>query len=154
MKGSVMASRKVMTIEKPMTFFVKYEDNNVEFIDAENRIAKCGEIWMAEISGKPGSIQSGHRPVFILSNNKNNKYSTVLNVIPMTTKMNKRNLPCLVEIWDYKRYGLNAPSTLMVEQFTTIEKESLRYYMGEVADVDILTRIYRAMKSQFPVLAI
>ena len=109
---------------------------------------------MAEISGKSGSIQSGHRPVFILSNNKNNKCSTVLNVIPMTTKMNKRNLPCHVEIWDYKRYGLNAPSTLMVEQITTIEKESLRYYMGEVADVDILTRIYRAMKSQFPVLAI
>lgn len=138
-----------------MTFFIKYDSKNkdVEFIGAENRYVKCGDIWMANLEGD-GSIQSGHRPVFILSNDKNNKHSTVMNVIPMTTKMNKRNLPCHVEIWDHKKYGLTAPSTLLIEQITTIKKENLRYHMGEIKDIDMLMRICRAMQSQFPVLSI
>ncbi len=149
-------SRRTMTKQygksaQPMTFFIKYEQNNVEFIGAESRTVKCGDIWMANLEGN-GSIQSGHRPVFVISNDKNNQYSTTLNVIPMTTKMNKRNLPCHVEIWDHKKYGLTAPSTLLIEQLTTMQKENLRYYMGEIKDVDMLMRICRAMQSQFPVL--
>ena len=77
-----------------------------------------------------------------------------MNVIPMTTKMNKRNLPCHVEIWDYEKYGLTAPSTIMVEQITTIQKENLRYYMGSISDLDMLMRIFRAMQAQFPMLSI
>ena len=137
---------------KAKTFYIKYNDNDVEFIGAENHTVKCGEIWMADLMEKSGSIQSGYRPVLIISNNKNNYYSTVVNAIPLTTKMNKRHLPCHVEIWNYKKYGLTAPSTLMVEQVTTIEKENLRYYMGEIKDVDMLMRICRAMQSQFPVI--
>lgn len=135
----------------PMTFFVEYKNENIEFINPESRTIKCGEIWMANLHGD-GSIQGGHRPVFVISNNKNNQHSTVLNVIPMTTKMNKRNLPCHVEIWDYKKYGLTAPSTLLIEQLTTVQKEDLRYHMGEIKDVDMLMRICRAMQSQFPIL--
>ena len=135
-----------------MMFFIKYENDNVEFIGAESRSVKCGEIWMANLPSNDGSIQGGHRPIFIISNNKNNQHSTVINAIPMTTKMNKRNLPCHVEIWDYKKYGLTAPSTLLIEQLTTVQKENLRYYMGEITDVDMLMRICRAMQSQFPIL--
>ena len=50
----------------------------------------CGEIWMCNLITKDGSIQSGYRPVFILSNDKNNTYSTTLNIIPITSKMNKK----------------------------------------------------------------
>jgi len=139
---------------KPMTFFVKCDNNDVEFIGAESRAVKCGEIWMANIPEKEGSIQGGHRPVYIISNDKNNEHSKVVNVIPMTTKMNKRNLPCHVEIWDYEKYGLTAPSTIMVEQITTIQKENLRYYMGSISDLDMLMRIFRAMQAQFPMLSI
>lgn len=137
---------------QPMAFFIKYENNSVEFIGAESRDVKCGEIWMANLPSQDGSIQGGHRPVFIISNDKNNQHSTVINAIPLTTKMNKRNLPCHVEIWDHKKYGLTAPSTLLVEQLTTVQKENLRYYMGEIKDVDMLMRICRAMQSQFPIL--
>ena len=137
-----------------MTFFIKCENNNIEFIGTESREIKCGEIWMAQIPEKKGSIQGGHRPVLIISNNKNNQHSNVVNAIPMTTKMNKRNLPCHVEIWDYEKYGLNAPSTIMVEQITTIQKENLRYYMGSISDLDMLVRIYRAMRVQFPMIGI
>lgn len=137
---------------KPMSFFIKYENNNVDFISTESHDVKCGEIWMADLQSQDGSIQGGHRPVFIISNNKNNQHSTVINAIPLTTKMNKRNLPCHVEIWDYKKYGLTAPSTLLIEQLTTVQKENLRYYMGEIKDIDMLMRVCRAMQSQFPIL--
>ena len=141
-------------IKESYTFYVKYNSNNVEFIGADSRVVKCGEIWMAYLSEYDGSIQGGHRPVFVISNNKNNKYSTVINVIPLTTKMNKRNLPCHVEIFDHTKYGLIAPSTILVEQLTTIKKENLKYYIGSINDVDMLMRIYRAMQSQFPILDI
>ena len=45
------------------------------------------EIWMADLGDRGGSVQSGRRPVLIVSNDKNNVYSSVVNVMPMTTKI-------------------------------------------------------------------
>ena len=136
----------------PVTLFIKYDNNDVEFIGAENREVKFGDIWMAQLPDKDGSVQGGHRPVFVISNNKNNQYSTVINVIPLTSKMFKKNLPCHVKIWDYEKYGLRSPSTILVEQLTTISKENLRFYIGEIDDHEMLLSIYDAMKIQFPIL--
>lgn len=132
--------------------FVKFQDGKLESISTKDRLVKCSDIWMANISDKSGSIQCGHRPVFIISNDKNNQYSSTINVLPMTSKMNKRNLPCHVEIWNYRKYGLAKPSTIMTEQIMTIEKYDLRYYIGKIVDLDMLMNIYRALQSQFPLL--
>jgi len=115
---------------------------------------KCGEIWMCNLSEREGSIQSGYRPVFIVSNDKNNTYSPTINIIPITTKMNKRKLPVHVELWNYQRYGLKAPSTLMVEQTTTVALSSLDKYIGKILDKNVLGDISRAMRVQFPVIAV
>jgi len=115
---------------------------------------KCGEIWMCNLSESEGSIQSGYRPVFIVSNDKNNTYSPTINIIPITTKMNKRKLPVHVELWNYQRYGLKAPSTLMVEQTTTVALSSLDKYIGKILDKNVLGDISRAMRVQFPVIAV
>lgn len=113
----------------------------------------CGEIWMCNLSeNKGGSIQGGYRPVFILSNDRNNTYSTTLNIIPLTTKMNKRKLPVHVELWGYQRYGLKAPSTMLIEQITTINISDLDRCVGKVTDNKVLNDIYRAMCIQFPVM--
>lgn len=133
--------------------FIKFDGEKINYIGSDNLIAKCGDIWMCKLPSKTGSVQNGFRPVLIISNNKNNHHSTVLNIIPLTTKMNKRSLPCHVEIWDYKKYGLTAPSTIMVEQVTTVQKNNLLYKMGEITDLDMLMRICRAMEIQFPMLA-
>lgn len=111
---------------------------------------RFGEIWMCQLKGE-GSIQGGYRPVFVLSNNKNNTFSTTLNVIPLTSKMNKRRLPIHVELWDYKRYGLHAPSTMMTEQTTTIKVDSLDYRIGMIGDSQTLARIKVALTIQFAV---
>lgn len=111
---------------------------------------RCGEIWMCNLTAKDGSVQSGYRPVFILSNDKNNTFSTTLNVIPITSKMNKRNLPVHVLLWKYEQYGLKSPSTMMVEQITTISADNLDKCIGNVSDKETLNSISRAMFIQFP----
>ena len=115
---------------------------------------RCGEIWMCNLTNKDGSIQNGYRPVFILSNDKNNTYSTTLNIIPITSKMNKRKLPVHVELWSYQEYGLKTPSTMLVEQIMTISAEHLDRCIGKVDDSRILGDISRAMAIQFPVLTL
>lgn len=114
---------------------------------------RCGEIWMCNLANKDGSIQSGYRPVFILSNDKNNTYSTTLNIIPITSKMNKRRLPVHVELWSYRRYGLKSPSTMLIEQIMTISVDNLDRRIGMVDDNETLCDIGRAISIQFPVIA-
>ena len=101
-----------------------------------------------------GSIQRGYRPVFVISNNQNNTYSPTINVIPLTSKMNKKQLPMHVEIWDYQKYGLRAPSTLLVEQISTVTIDNLTKRIGAISDTYTLNVIYRAMSIQFPILDI
>ena len=112
----------------------------------------CGEIWMCNLTTKEGSIQSGYRPVFILSIMMNNTYSSTLNIIPLTSKMNKRKLPVHVELWSYQQYGLKAPSTLMIEQITTVCVDDLDRKIGRVTDSVVLNDIHRAMSVQFPIM--
>lgn len=113
---------------------------------------KCGEIWMCNLTAKEGSIQSGYRPVFILSNNKNNTYSPTLNIIPITSKMNKRRLPVHVELWSYQDYGLKTPSTMLIEQIMTIPVEHLDMCVGQISDSKILSSICKAIEIQFPIM--
>lgn len=115
---------------------------------------KFGEIWMCNLSKKNGSIQAGYRPVFVLSNDKNNTYSTTINVIPITSKMNKRKLPVHVELWNHVDYGLEVPSTMMIEQITTVALDSIDKYVGRIIDKGVLKEIGDAIRVQFPVVAI
>lgn len=131
---------------------IEKSERFIRNLDSACKEPKFLEIWMADLGERNGSLQSGRRPVLVVSNDKNNRYSSVLNVIPMTTKMNKRNLPCHVEIYNYERFGLNAPSTIMVEQLTVIDKNDLLFRIGKIDDDRILLEICDAMAVQFPVL--
>ena len=113
---------------------------------------KRGEIYMTELPNIGGSIQSGYRPVFILSNNKNNTYSPTLNIIPITSKMNKRRLPVHVELWSYQDYGLKTPSTMLIEQIMTIPVDHLDMCVGQISDSKILSSICKAIEIQFPIM--
>ena len=42
---------------------------------------KCGEIWMCDLPFREGDVQYGKRPVFVLSNDLNNTYSRIVNII-------------------------------------------------------------------------
>lgn len=105
--------------------------------------------------GKPtGNLQSGIRPVLIISNNKNNQHCPNINVFPLTSKINKRNLPVHVQIEDYKMCGLTKPSTIIVEQPMTIALTQLIGKVGTVTSNSVLAGIRNAMCIQFPIMAI
>ena len=146
-----------ITAEKPKVnsnvafrTYITFKNGDVEFI--EKAKPKCKEIWMCNLGHNNGSVQSGYRPVFVISNDINNQHSPTVNVFPLTTKMNKKNLPVHVELWNYKKYGLSAPSTILVEQPLTVPADSFIKKVGSITDVETLEKICRAMGIQFPIL--
>lgn len=146
---------RTIDTNQPFIFCIKCQNGNVEYYEPHKKCTpKCGDIWMCEFPKTENGVQSGFRPAFILSNDKNNMHSPTVNVIPMTTKMNKRNLPCHVEIWDYGKFGLNAPSTILVEQTTTVPVTNLKRRVGQIDDSRVLTDICKAMKVQFPIFSV
>lgn len=108
-----------------------------------------GDIWMCNLLKRSGSVQCGYRPVFILSNDKNNTFAKTINIIPLTSKMNKRNLPVHVSLWNYEEYGLKFPSTLLIEQIMTVSIFDLDSYIGHIEDEEILKSISNAISIQF-----
>ena len=93
-----------------------------------NKIIKRGEIYLANLGSRDGSIQSGIRPVLIISNDINNKFSPTINVLPITSRA-KNNIPVHVDIG--KREGLQQESTVLTEQATTINKSQLEDHIGK-----------------------
>ncbi len=149
------ARRCYRTSSATSRFYMQYDScGDLNYIAPINdiEIAKCRDIWMCELPITSGSVQGGLRPVFILSNDKNNEHSTVLNVMPLTTKNNKKNLPCHVVLENYADYGLIAKSTILVEQTMTICKSNLRYKIGAINDDETILKICNAMRAQFPIL--
>lgn len=120
----------------------------------QDRKPQFGEIWMCHLTERSGSVQNGYRPVFVVSNDKNNTYSNTFNIIPITSKFNKRKLPVHVVLLNYLAYGLREPSTMMIEQTTTVGINSLDKRIGKIIDKHVLLEISKAMMIQFPVFSL
>ncbi len=109
-----------------------------------NPIIVRGEIYLAELPYTQGSEQSGTRPVVILSNNMNNKHSSVVNVAAITTK----NKPLPVHVYVGTEGGLKTESTVMLEQTMTVDKCKLVHRIGEFSSA-IMDKINQALMMQF-----
>ncbi len=93
-------------------------------------MCRRGDIFWAELEGEAGSsMQAGARPVLVVSNNNANQYSSVITVIPITSKMGKTKLPTHVLI---KECGLSKPSIALAEQITSINKDRLDRKIGSI----------------------
>lgn len=130
---------------------IQGKDCSTMLHNKSQQVPRCCEIWTCQLGENGPGVQSGYRPVLILSNNRNNLFSSVVNVAPLTTKMNKRNLPVHVELWDYGVYGLKAPSTILIEQTTTVNIDCLDYRLGVIRDSGMLDDIWAAIQTQFAV---
>ena len=71
-------------------------------------------------------------------------------------RRNKRNWKASRKsfLWNSQKYGLTVPSTLMVEQTTTVSLTSFDKRIGKILDKNVLGDISRAVRVQFPVIAI
>lgn len=82
-----------------------------------------GDVYLADLGDGAGSEISGIRPVIIVSNHINNRYSPTVNIIPITSQITKAKLPTHVEL------GLlinpNRESVALAEQIKTISKQRL-----------------------------
>ena len=114
------------------------DENNIDFDNI-----KKDQIYYANLNGGVGSEQQGIRPVLIVSNNFQNKYSPTVIVATITSKMTKKPIPTHVFL---DGYGLRQKSLLMLETPRYIDKTRLLSYIGRVDDEETKREIDRAIK--------
>lgn len=121
------------------------------------RIPKRYEVWFADLGDHPGtSVQSGNRPVLVISNDVGNLYSNTITVIPLTTKIKKLEMPTHIRIsqadcWMYRDEALQE-SLLLAEQITTIDKSVLCNRLCRVNSQEKMQEIKRAVAAQLDML--
>lgn len=109
-------------------------------------MCRNGDIYMAKLDeDAEGSLQAGLRPVLVVSNDKANRYSPVINIIPITSKMGKKNLPTHVRL---KGCGLVRQSIILAEQITSLNKSQLVRYMGSIKRTPYEEKVKQAIGVQ------
>lgn len=107
---------------------------------------KFGDIYFAKLPIQINSrVQQGYRPVLVVSNDKNNYYSTILSIVPITSSQTKHHLPTHVEL---DGFGLIKPSTALCEQIMPIDKHRMGDKIGEIDDPIVFDSLQRAMMVQ------
>lgn len=90
-----------------------------------------GSIWYVESGYSTGSEQRPGRPAIIVSNDVNNKHSSTVEMVYLTTAP-KHDLPTHVTIRSTSRV-----STAICEQITTVATERIGSYCGTVTDAEM-----------------
>ena len=94
---------------------------------------KRGEMFYISRGGVSynGSEQHSDRPAVVVSNNKNNENSNVVEIVYMTTQP-KTDLPTHVTVRSTGR-----PSTVLCEQVYSVSTERIGTYIGECSDKEM-----------------
>ena len=109
-------------------------------------------IWWARLPKlEDSSVQAGFRPVIITSNAMCCQHSPTISVVPMTSKTTKARLSTHV-LLDADN-GLEAPSLVLCEQITTIDKYRLINPIGYVRCKEDRDAICRALALQLSMAA-
>lgn len=109
-----------------------------------------GDIIYAVLNGAAGSsVQKGERPCLVLSNNKSNQYSTILNVYPLTRKIKHNPVHVIVNPEDVAGY-LPCESDFLGEQPTTIGRNQVTSKVGHIdEDSELMKLCEESIAKQF-----
>ena len=99
------------------------------------------EIYYADLIKTEGSVQYGHRPVLVVSNNIANLSSQTVIVVPFTTQQNDLPTHVAVDITG----GQGPMSYLKCEQITTISINQLDTKLGIIEDPNVIRKVNRAL---------
>ena len=95
-----------------------------------------GDMFYANLGRGIGSEQKGYRPVLIIQNNVGNKYSPTVIVASITSRVGiKAKLP--THYFINTEDGLQAPSIILLEQISTIDKKRLDSYIGHLSQKNV-----------------
>lgn len=105
---------------------------------------KRGEIYLANLDPVVGKEISKTRPVFVVSNDKNNEFSGTVTILPITSKNPKRVYP--FEVYLPKGCGnLPKDSKVKADQIRTLDKTRMVGLIGRV-EKNQIGEIGKAMK--------
>lgn len=112
-----------------------------------------GEIWFARMGEHYDTcVQSGCRPVLVISNNIGNRHSQTVTVVPMTSRIKRMDLPTHVQVnpADYTLHdGCSMiPSIVLAEQITTIGKNALLHRVATIKNEVRMAEIDAAVQAQ------
>ena len=111
---------------------------------------KRGEIYLAALDPVMGREISKTRPVVVVSNNQNNKFSGTVTILPITAKNTQPVYPFEVFL---SKGNANLPkdSKVKADQIRTLDKNRVIKHIG-VLDQKDLDAIDRAMKIHLALL--
>ncbi|MCH2189107.1 type II toxin-antitoxin system PemK/MazF family toxin [Candidatus Gracilibacteria bacterium] len=90
------------------------------------------DIWLVDLNPVKGSEQSGIRPCVILQNDLFFEYQKTTLIAPITSQFKQGK--CIIGLNDYHSYGLELPSSLLVFQLRTIDKNRCIKKIGSIDD--------------------
>ena len=97
-------------------------------IEMKIEVTRGDVVWVNFPQGN-GSVQSGVRPAIVVSNDKNNRYSPNVTVVPITSK-SKKYIPTHVFIGT--QGGLSKASTVLCEEVMPVDKKRITGYIGHL----------------------
>ncbi|EKS4345161.1 type II toxin-antitoxin system PemK/MazF family toxin [Clostridium botulinum] len=107
-----------------------------------------GDIAYVDLGNPKGTNQGGKRPCIIVPNNKCNSNSTSIQIIPITSNLNKKNLPTHIFIKKDELNGLDKDSLILVEQTDLISTSQILNIVGRASD-EIMRKVNAKLKIQF-----
>jgi len=103
---------------------------------------KRGEIWLVSLGPVVGHEIGKTRPALVISNNRNNEFSSTITLIPITSSINKV-YPFEVLILKTES-GLSADSKIKCNQIRTVDKLRLLKPAGSISE-DKLEEVEKAL---------
>ncbi len=96
-------------------------------------MARRGDVYMARLDPREGSEQAGQRPVVVVSLDSINEHSSVVVVVPVTDRTNKKTIYPSHVILNAGEGGLTKESVVLGEQVRAISTTRLIRYMGHLS---------------------
>lgn len=81
-------------------------------------------IYWCDLPRYSNTVLCKRRPCIVISNDIQNKGSTTVNVIPITSNLKRTDLPCHVMVDAGHEYGM-----AKAEQILTINKENVKWHI-------------------------
>ena len=125
----------------------------------QSNIRKYGIYWvnLGDSNTKLQGEQGNTRPCICVSNEKCNKFSPTITLIPLSSKTHKLDkVPTHVLLIPSPTNGLTSESLILCEQVITLSRKRITGYIGEITNEILRLKIRKALDIQLgnlPIIA-